>query len=193
MAYRHYETVGLVLGHTTHGEANNLFKVLTPDFGLIMVLAQGVRLEKSKLRYNLQNYHLVNLNLVRGKEYWRLTGAEKVGKANREQIAFCHKISLIILRLIQGEEASRLIFSDLEKAWSLLAEEITEGKESRLKNLEIFILVRLLFNLGYLAPSATTEPFLNTVDFDWAEVGKIEGHRLNLVGIINSSFASSGL
>lgn len=193
MAYRHYETVGLVLGHTTHGEANKLFKVLTPDFGLMMVLAQGVRLEKSKLRYNLQNYHLVRLNLIRGKEYWRLTGVEKIDKANRQQVAFFHKISLIILRLIHGEEASRLIFSDLEKAWILLAGEMTKGKELNLKDLEIFILVRLLFNLGYLAPSVITETIIKAVDFDWDEVSKLGDDRLNLINIINSSFALSGL
>ncbi|MFA6476504.1 MAG: recombination protein O N-terminal domain-containing protein [Candidatus Paceibacterota bacterium] len=193
MAYRHYETVGLVLGHTTHGEANKLFKVLTSDFGLIMVLAQGVRLEKSKLRYNLQNYHLARLNLIRGKEYWRLTGALEIDKANREQISFFHKISLIILRLIHGEEASRFIFSDLEQSWNLLSSEKIQDTGFKPEDLEIFILVRLLFNLGYLAPSTETETIVGAIDFDWAEVSKVEGNRLDLVSIINSSFVSSGL
>lgn len=193
MAYRHYETEGLVLGHTSHGEANRLYKILSPDFGLIMVLAQGVRLEKSKLRYKLQNYHLVQLSLVRGKEYWRLTGAEREAVANRNQVAFSHKISLVLLRLIHGEESSDYIFSDLKQAWGLLAKESLERGESKLKDLEIFILIRLLFNLGYLATSPLVEPILSIILFSWEELNYVEAKRLALINIINSSFLSSGL
>lgn len=193
MAYRHYETTGLVLGHTVQGEANRLFKVLTPDLGLIMVMAQGVRLEKSKLRYSLQNYHLVNLNLVRGKEYWRLTGAEKMAELNKAQINFVHKISLILLRLIHGEESSPLIFSDLHRAWNLLAESGKDQFAVYLKDLEIFILVRLLFNLGYLAPNSLTGSIISPIDFGWTEVCLVENKRQGLIDIINSSFVLSGL
>ena len=79
MAYRHYQTEGLVINSRPYGEADRFYQILTPDFGLISVLAQGVRLEKSKLRYQILNYSLVNIELVRGREYWRLVGAEKIG------------------------------------------------------------------------------------------------------------------
>ena len=192
MAYRHYETLGLVLSYSSQGEANRLYKVLTPDFGLILVLAQGVRLEKSKLRYNLQNYHLVKLNLVRGKEYWRLTGAEKEIAANKDQVAFLHKISLILLRQIHGEEASGVIFSDLKQAWDLLAQE-AKPAPSKLEDLEIFVIVRLLFSLGYLATGDLTEPIIKTLIFNWVDIDFVADQRLALINIINSSLAQSGL
>lgn len=190
MAYRHYHVVGLVLGHLAHGESNRLYQVLTPDFGLIRVLAQGVRLEKSKLRYNLQTYHFVELDLVRGREYWRLTGALKIGSANSSQIAFFRKLGLVLLRLIHGEEANMLIFNDLKRAWDLLLEK-PAGNES--EDLEIFILVRLLANLGYLASSEDSVSILANQDFTWADVSAISQKREVLIRVINASFLSSGL
>ena len=190
MAYRHYHVVGLVLGHLAHGESNRLYQVLTPDFGLIRVLAQGVRLEKSKLRYNLQTYHLVDLDLVRGREYWRLTGAAKIGLANSLQVAFGRKLGSVLLRLIHGEEASAVIFTDLKRAWDLLAEKPAEIDP---EDLEIFILIRLLANLGYLASSEVSVLILASQDFTWSDVSAISSKRSALIRVINASLLSSGL
>jgi len=193
MAYRHYQTTGFVIGHLARGEANRLYQVLTPDFGLIFVLAQGVRLEKSKLRYNLQNYCLANFDLVRGKEFWRLTGAEKVSLTNSAQTVFLGKIGVILLRLIHGELASEIIFSDLKQVWELLANREEKFTPSQLENLEIFFLIRLLANLGYLAPSPATVPILALTNFTPADLSQISSHRVALIKIINTSFVASGL
>lgn len=193
MAYRHYHTVGLVIGHQMKGEANRLYQILTPDFGLIQVLAQGVRLEKSKLRYNLQNYYLANINLIRGREYWRLVGAEKFGSANSIQINFFRKISSVLLRLIHGEESNPVIFSDLSQAWELLSDIENKPEVVRLEDLEIFILIRLLANFGYLALDAVSERIAQPPVFSWPDVFFVVDKRLSLIKDINSSFAASGL
>lgn len=190
MAYRHYHVIGLVLGHLAHGESNRLYQVLTPDFGLIRVLAQGVRLEKSKLRYNFQTYHLVDLDLVRGREYWRLTGATKIGSANDLQVAFGRRLGSVLLKLIHGEEASAMIFSDLKRAWDLL---IDKPGEIDPEDLEIFVLIRLFANLGYLAPSEISIPILVNQDFSWSDVSTVSKKRGALIRVINASFLSSGL
>jgi recombinational DNA repair protein (RecF pathway) len=190
MAHCRYHTEGLVVGHIAQGEANRLYQVLTPDFGLIRVHAQGVRLEKSKLRYNLQNYHFADIDLVRGREYWRLVGAEKITSANLTQTNFCRKISSVLLRLIHGEEANRFIFSDLSQAWELLA---SEPSNLKLEDLEIFILVRLLFNLGYLALSPLTSPLVSLEEFSLQDIFAIADKRVSLIKVINSSLNSSGL
>lgn len=191
MAYRHYHTAGLVIGQMTKGEASRLYQILTPDFGLTLVMAQSIRLEKSKLRYNLQNYNFVDLDLVRGREYWRLIGAEKkFGRASQEQINFFCKISSIILRLIHGEEEKQAIFSDLQRAWELLA---SKPPLASLEDLEIFFLIRLLFNLGYLAPTEITAPIISLNNFSWSDLDLITKERSTLIRVINSSLLASGL
>ncbi|OJI09519.1 MAG: hypothetical protein COV08_00710 [Candidatus Vogelbacteria bacterium CG10_big_fil_rev_8_21_14_0_10_49_38] len=188
MAYRHYETRGLVLGWRNFGEANRFYQILTPDFGLVRVAAQGVRQEKSKFRYQLNGF-LIELVLIRGREYWRLVGAKTIGAtANRAQINFNRRMGLVLSRLLQGEEAGHRIFDDLCLAWDWLG----PGRGS-LAVAEIFCLVRLLSELGYLAASDRTALILATPDFNRALVDKIEADRSNLISIINDSLAASGL
>jgi hypothetical protein len=56
-----------------------MLSIFTRDFGLVTAVAQGIRLEKSKLRYYVQNYSFAVFSLVRGKEFWRLTSAASGG------------------------------------------------------------------------------------------------------------------
>ena len=94
---------------------------------------------------------------------------------------------------IGSNGASQAILDADALALALLAEKDVDFTESKLKDLEIFILVRLLFNLGYLASSASTELIINLVNFDWLEITRATEKRLELINIINSSFLSSGL
>jgi len=196
MAHRRYTTAAFILGWRPQGEANRLYRVLTPDFGLINVFAQGVRLEKSKLRYQLTNYSLVNLELVHGREYWRLVGVERQGFFNnQEQNSLIKRISLILFRLIHGEEPKPKIFADLKMGWGMLekvskSDLASRDTTSKLESLEIFILIRILADLGYLADTTETAEILGTNEPDLA---KIFAKRTALIRLINSSLAESGL
>ena len=80
MVYHLYQTKAFVLDEQSFGEANRVYSFLTPDLGLVVATAQGVRLLKSKLRFQLNKYAHVRVVLVRGKEMWRLIGVEKTGE-----------------------------------------------------------------------------------------------------------------
>jgi len=188
MAYRHYETRGLILNARASGEANRLYAILTPDFGLVRVLAQGVRREKSKLRYQLQNFS-AEVTLIKGREYWRLVGVRATGApANPRQISFCRRVSSVLLRLIHGEEASPLIFNDVDLAWRHLAVTATASAPA-----EIFALVRILSRLGYLAPATVTAEILAAEELTLDLIATIAGRRRALIGEINASLSASGL
>lgn len=190
MAYRHYHTKGLIINSRPAGEANRFYQIFTADFGLIFVLAQGVRLEKSKLRYHLTNYTLVELELVRGREYWRLVGAgQPYPQETKRQTTFFHKLALILGRLIHGEGANTEIFADLIRAEELL----TLEKRGQLADLEIFMMIRLLANLGYLAQDSLTGPIIRAKEFDWAMIGELIGDHPPLIKLINQSLLASGL
>ncbi len=72
-----YHTEGIILGSKAYGEAGKCYYIFTKDLGMIFASAQGVRKISSKLRYVLQDFSYIKLDLVRGKDFWRLTSASK--------------------------------------------------------------------------------------------------------------------
>ena len=195
MAYRHYETEGLIVGHRNLGEANRLYQILTADFGLINVLAQGVRRDRSKLRYHLQNFSFAHLVLVRGREFWRLVGASELESLKllpKEALILLKKITLVVQRLVQGEDPHSFIYQDLKQA-SLLLIESDQQSAQKLANLEIFILARFLAQLGYLAPSTETKELLASPGFSWVEIGQMENFRSTLIKQINQALVMTQL
>ena len=71
-----YQTDAYVLKTLPQSEAGKYVLLFTKDFGLILTTAQGLRYEKSKLRFAIQDYSKASVSLVRGKnDFWRLTNA----------------------------------------------------------------------------------------------------------------------
>ena len=190
MAYRHYETEGLIIGYHNLGEANRLYQVLTRDFGLVNILAQGVRRDRSKLRHHLKNFSFTHLVLVRGREFWRVVGVDDLDLsslgASKIALPFLKKISLVLQRLIHGEEANPFIYQDLKQAWVLIIGQARPVEEG-LVDLEVFILVRLLTQLGYLAPLAGLAELVSSPAFSWVEVKNLGRERLSLIKKINQA------
>lgn len=73
-----YTTSGFVIGSSLYGEADKMLFVFTRDFGLVNVIAKGIRLGRSKLRFCTQDYSLGIYSLVRGRDMWRLTDAREL-------------------------------------------------------------------------------------------------------------------
>jgi recombinational DNA repair protein (RecF pathway) len=136
MSYAVYSTRGFILGSAPSGEASKIYSIYTEDFGLIRARAQSVRLLVSKLRYNLEDYSFATFSLVRGKEFWRLTGAEKTA-LDQSTLLVRARVLNLVKRLVQGEEKNEKFFAAL----SLM----TEGAVS-----ETFLLSHILSALGYL-------------------------------------------
>lgn len=192
MAYHRYQSSGLVLGRLPNGEANYLYRILTPDLGLIRVLGQGVRLEKSKMRFHLPLYALTNFGLVKGREYWRLAGAQEAEVVNKAQRRLFSRLSLIVLRLLGEGEPNNKLFNDFSQAYLILADK-RQIVEEELTMLETFLLIRLLFNLGYLADSDLVRGVVKTEDFSWLEVLALIPNKRTLIQLINQSLLASGL
>ena len=70
-----HTTPGFIIGSRPYGEAGKMLSIFTRDFGLVTATAQGIRLERSKLRYHAQDLSFGSFSLVRGREFWRLTSA----------------------------------------------------------------------------------------------------------------------
>lgn len=166
MAYHIYETEAFVLDERPLGEANKIFYLLTPDLGLVAASAQGIRLLKSKLRFQIAKYARVRVALVRGKEVWRLTGAEKAGSLDeifldRRKLEPVVKVFSLLSKFLRGEGEQRAVFADLGAALSYLNSVTTEDNGRSLYGWELSLVLRLLNNLGYIKSDPELLPILN--------------------------------
>jgi len=149
--YQVYTTKAIIVKSTAIGEANKLYFLLTKDLGFIKATAQGVRLDKSKLKGHLQDYSFVQISLVKGKELWRITNAETI--VQQSYIKDLGKMSVIknifslMLRLLHGEEKNEDLFLCVENLYLFFLDQTLSSEE--LKNCETITVLRILYYLGY--------------------------------------------
>ena len=159
-----YTTEGFILKSANFGEANKYFFIFTKEFGLIKAAAQSVRQLKSKLRYGLTDYSLVEVSVVRGREIWRLTSAlEKFSleisnkEGNSEKFLLLSRIFSLLLRLLHGEEKNDLLFDSVKEGMIFLKKE--ELKQEDLVNFECILALRILSALGYIGKMTDFDQF----------------------------------
>lgn len=155
-------TPGFVIDSRSYGEADKIFSIFTEDLGLVRAVAQGIRLEKSKLRYHIKENVLASFSLVRGKEVWRLTNAQEVfaqdflaqssHKASEQLLA---RISLLLRRLLHGEEQNPALFMHIKNCIEFLNSQSLDDlsapiSETRLQTLESLVVARIFHSLGYI-------------------------------------------
>jgi len=152
MSHNIYQTEGFVIKSFNFGEANRFFYFFTKDFGLLQASAQGIREAKSKLRYSLQDFSYTKLDLVRGRNVWRVINAERSNHLNgvlenKHQAIFLAKIFNLLHRLLQGEDKNSLLFEDVSQSVIFLNKE--DLNSSQLLSLEVATVLRILNHLGY--------------------------------------------
>lgn len=192
MAHISYKTKALVISVAPRGEANFLYQLLTPDQGLIYAVAQGIRLEKSKLRFGLQPLSVVEVMLVHGKTGWRITTAVpmfnmyyEVNKRNYEVVA---RVSNLIRKLIAGEEPHPELFA---VCMDSIEELMTEKEPSHISRIETVWVLKVLYHLGYIDGNDVVKPALS---MDMKDAGLFEGFDVlhkEAVSQINRALDSS--
>jgi DNA repair protein RecO len=147
-----YHTEAVILGSSIYGETGKIFFIFTRDFGMLYASAAGIRKLSSKLRYVLQDFSYIRLDLVKGKDFWRITSASKtneledIKKHPHTLQVFAH-IAKLLRRLIPEQEKNETLFSEVLQGLSIL-EKVTRKEEAH--NIEIIIVLRILSNLGYI-------------------------------------------
>lgn len=110
--YHIYHTEGIILASVGTGEADRFLHILTPDFGLIGVVARGSRLTRSKMKYHLTEYRHVAIDIVRGKSVWTLTGIQPLGEkmGDMNDTIYAAGFARFVRRLVHGEEKNAELF-----------------------------------------------------------------------------------
>lgn len=161
MAYKTYTTDALVIGSFDQLTADRNIMLLTRDAGLVFGRAISVRKEQSKLRYGLQDFSLSRVSLVRGKQGWRVIGAEESTNLyfrsdDRAVRGALLRIVKLVRRFVRGEEAHAAFYDTLVDGLTTIA----SLPKERALILERVLMLRLLAILGYVAPHESYAHFL---------------------------------
>ena len=153
-----YHTDAIIIGSVSRGEANRVYLLLTKDMGAFYATAQGVRLERSKLRYTLQDFSYIRVDLVRGRDVWRITSATpqetfSLVYGSERGMRFLHAIQKLLTRLVRGEVSHPKVFSDMLTALRFLN---SVNSTAVYTAVELTLMLRILHELGYVSPK---EPF----------------------------------
>ncbi|HXK35071.1 MAG TPA: recombination protein O N-terminal domain-containing protein [Candidatus Paceibacterota bacterium] len=142
--YPVYKTEGIVLKSAPQGESSRIFFVYTSEFGLIRLKAAGIRKLTSKLRFHLEDYSLVSLELVRGKDIWWPVAARKI-IAYSFNLKVVANVANLVLRLCDLEEKNLPLFEDLKQGLIIFQKKGIDNEA-----LEAVLVLRLLARLGYV-------------------------------------------
>lgn len=192
--YKIHHTEGLILSCINVGEADKYLSIFTKELGLVRVQAQGIRKLSSKLRYHVQDFSYARINLVQGREIWRLTNATKIksfDKVIQNQYAFDIFINVTRLlgRLVAGEEKNEPLFLHLIDTFSFLDEENLTREE--LRDTELIIVFRILHHLGYIG--VEKEKGITSSFIDRTLLESIRPKRETLLSEINKSLKETQL
>ncbi len=189
-----YHTQGLVLGSRNTGEAGKYFYIFTRDLGMIYASAQGVRKASSKLRFVLQDFAYVNIDLVQGRDFWRVTSASKTNELeqitkNLRTLKIFANIARLLRRLLAGVEPNQALFVDLVAGLSVL--EKLDTKDD-LSNAEAIIVLRILNNLGYVGDSPILAGLVKS-PFEEGMIFAVSKSRSHILEQINKALKETHL
>lgn len=197
MSHYRYQTRALVFGSTPLGEANRFIDMFTQDLGRVRAIARSVREERSKLRYSLEDFSISNVSLVRGKDVWRVVGAEAEYnfyhelKTRTEERNTIVRLLLLLKRLLNGEEENKALFAVVSGSLSFLR--TTQLNKEELNTFECLVALRVLYNLGYVAKDSKNAHFLEATHVDIDVMLHISPMRLEMIKQINASLQESQL
>ena len=181
------------MGSKNYGEAGKYYSIFTRDLGMVYASAQGVRKISSKLRFVLQNFSYIKVDLVQGKDFWRVTSASKTNALERlfensGTLEVVSNVAKLLKRLLAGIEPNKTLFVDLINGLSVL--EKSEKKD--LRNIEAIIVLRILNNLGYIGGDEVLQNLIKS-PFEDSLIFEISKSRSEVLTQINKALKETHL
>ena len=140
-------------------------------------------------------------SLVRGRDLWRLVGAEEITDAipidprtSSESLAVYARVLSLIRRLVRGQEKNDQVFLTLFSLYKLLGSAISaEIARIDLSALETLAVFRIPHSLGYIKFDATTELLILPEEIDRALIVSAKPLVPSLISAINAGLTESHL
>lgn len=194
MSYHIYTTKGVSLSYRSRREADRTYSILTRDLGLLRVTAGGVRKEGSKLRGGLEPFTFGKVSVIRGADSWRITSAAAefnlAASVERRVLVSFKRVFSLLERLVAGEEDHPELFDLLESAAVFALD--TELTEEEAANLEVLLVWRTLYLLGYIAKTDAEEKFYSA-PFSQELLSHSSSSKPRMIEKINEGLEASGL
>jgi len=194
MSHAIYQTSALILTTKNMRESNKLLTLYTERFGIIYASTQSIRALKSKMRFHTHALSLVDVDLVRGRDIWKLTGIHEKKPAfnfvGTDAYTLIYNMSALLRRLCNGEESHDEIWKDIEQMYNFLDLKETHSPEF-FEIIEIVFVARLLYQLGYWEGE---QEFLHIKNpFNKEIIEKLDVNTSYLINRINEGIQSSQL
>ena len=194
MSYHIYQTEGFVLSGVDSGESNRFLHIYTKELGLIGVHAQSLRKIESKLRHNLQDFSYIYLNVVRGKNMWRITDVEQLktitGILNsRQKLSVLGQISSLMKRMLE-EGRDDTLYSLFTEAIVFL--DTNKLSRDELINFELLYVLRMLHHLGYGKRVDVSDLILLSL-WDTQTLKEVGRRRQQITSLVNTSLFETQL
>jgi len=194
MSYHIYQTEGFVLSGADSGESNRFLYIYTKELGLIGVHAQSLRKIESKLRHNLQDFSYVYLNVVRGKNMWRITDVEQSKPINnilnsRQKLTVLGQISSLMKRMLEecGYDTLYSLFTE-----AIVFLEDNDLSRDELINFELLYVFRMLHHLGY-GKSLDSSDLIFLSEWNTQVLGEVGCRRRQITTLVNNSLFETQL
>ena len=195
MSYHIYHTKAIILGGEGRGEGDRVLYCYTRELGLVAAHAKSLREGRSRLRYALQTFAHAEIELVRGKNGWKLISAHPIDSLatlwrhpSKRRIIAEHVH--LVRRLIQGEERHELLFDDILAGFRFLSH---LENEVELRAGELILVVRMLAHLGYWADRAAFVPLFAANGWTTESLRLAEESRTPLLSEVNQALHLSHL
>ena len=179
-----HTTKAFVLQRFPQGESNYTYKIFTEDLGLLYAHAQSVRELKSRNKYALNIGQLGEVTLVKGREIWRITGAQNLVEYAKAS-GFERKLLYIIGKFSPPEVKAPELFEIIEKSLSCNREQKID-KEL----LEVLTMLRIMDVLGFVARPIDEEVIkvlLETSEITPNILKIVEENKKKLIARVNSA------
>ena len=178
------------------GESNRFLYIFTKDLGLVGASAQGVRELKSKLRYSLQDLSYTKVDLVRGKEVWRVTNAQQVRDTgmlvkDEDKRKVFIDITSLLKRLCVGEGVHDGMFDTVISGLLFLEKEDLTKEELRF--FEVVLVLKVLNYLGYWGENEKFDSFVDAKDWNKKTLHKMSPFFTEALREVNSALKESHL
>jgi DNA repair protein RecO (recombination protein O) len=164
-----HHTRAVILKSLPSKEGDKLFWLFTEDFGLVVAVATGIRKPGAKLASQLIEYSFVDVDLVKGREVWRLVSAVPIvspvsGKTTHPLARAYVRMLATLERFLVDEGVHTELFAHIYECTQVVGGEYGDSK--RFDTLAIWKTLELL---GYIAVeddavAFTTMPFIEALE-----------------------------
>jgi recombinational DNA repair protein (RecF pathway) len=192
MSHRIHNTDAFIVGAEPASEASAYVRLWTREVGILGAWCQGVRQMRSKLRHHTTLLAHSHMSLVRGRELWRVTGADTRHRDQLRGISVqrvAHRLLAAVWRIIPREEKDTELFDRFRDAL-LYASEVSLSKEE-LEGLELSLMLALLDRAGYLA--GDFDMHSRVVLGESESLLRVHAEKSRLVPVINEALHLSQL